>query len=69
MKLLQPRITIQNTESTHWLVRLEHIWSEEERLDCQVLVRRSNEPIGHIERLALQALRAHIDGMLEHQTP
>lgn len=69
MELIQPRITIQNTDSLHWLVRLEHTWSEVERLDFQVLAKRSDAPIGHIDRLALQALRAHIDRMLSAQTP
>lgn len=64
MELLNPRITIQNTDTGHWLVRLQHTWSAEESLDCQVLVRRSDAPIGHIDRLALTALRAHIDRML-----
>jgi hypothetical protein len=69
MKLIQPRITIQNTESNHWLVRVEHTWSEDERLDCQVLVRRTDAPIGHIDRLTLQALRVHIDRMLSAPIP
>ena len=67
MELLQPRITLQNTDSSHWLVRLEHQWSTHERVDFQVLIPRSSEPIGHIDRLALQALRAHIDRMLSGQ--
>ncbi len=64
MKLKPPRVTIQNTDSNQWLVCLEHTWSEEEHLACQVLVRKTDAPIGHIDRLAMEALRAHIDRML-----
>jgi hypothetical protein len=64
MELIQPRVTIQNTASQQWQVRLEHTWSDAERLDCQVLVRKQSAPIADIDRLALLALRAHIDRML-----
>lgn len=67
MKLTPTRITIQNTDSDLWLVRLESTLSEHERLDAQVLGFRSQGLLAHSDRLVLQVLRDYIDRMLEIQ--
>lgn len=65
MNLLPARVTIQNTDSDLWLLRLESTLSEHERLDVQVLVPRSRALLAHSDRLVLQVLRGYIDRMLE----
>jgi hypothetical protein len=40
MELLNPTLTIQNTTSTGWLVRIRHNWTDHEYLDFAVAITR-----------------------------
>ena len=53
MQTLNPRLTIQNTDSGAWLVRLEHKPSDMETLDITLLTPRSDASATQLQRALL----------------
>jgi len=41
MELRTPKLTIQNTDQSFWLVRMEHTFSDCEHIDMQLKVQRA----------------------------
>ena len=59
MELLNPKLTIQNTDQPWWLIRMEHRISECESLDIQLKVLRlPSSPLADVQA---QLLRQTID--------
>jgi len=53
MQLLNPTITIRNTDSQHWLVSLEHDFGNGEAAHITVKVPRGDQPVSNLQREAL----------------
>lgn len=53
MQTLNPRLTIQNTDSGAWLVRMEHKPSEKEAVDITLQIQRSDVPATQLQRALL----------------
>lgn len=54
MQLLNPRITIQNTDTPQLLVTVEHDFSDTERIQLTVRVEREAQTISEIQRAAVK---------------
>lgn len=54
MKLLNPKITIQNTESEFFLVNIAHDFSEVQKIDLTMLVNRENTTLAEVQAAALE---------------
>ena len=56
MNMLNPTITIQNTEGSYYLVRFQHDFGNNEALDCTVKIPKDNHSLGAVSKLALGRL-------------
>jgi len=56
MNIINPTITVQNTEGDRYLVRFQHTFGNQETLDCSVLIAKGNHSLGEVSRLALGRL-------------
>lgn len=63
MNLQNPKLTVQNTDSGFFLVRMEHQLGEMQHIDISVLVKRDNEGIGQIQKAAMQQVIALLQTM------
>ena len=52
MELMNPNMTIQNTDGPHWLVCFEHEFGDGERIVVSVKVLKSDHPLVQIQREA-----------------
>lgn len=57
MELLNPTITVQNTDQHFWLVRMQHAASDVENIDITLKVPRCNDSVPQLQaRLLGQAI-------------
>ena len=57
MELINPKITIQNTNEDFWVVRMEHTVSAMESIDITLKVKRITAPLDQVQRhLVMQAI-------------
>jgi len=54
MQLLNPRITIQNTDTAEYLVTVEHNFSDTERISLTVRVDRQAQTLAQIQGAAVK---------------
>lgn len=54
MEPMNPRITVQNLDGAHWLLRIEHDFGNGERIDVTTLVRK--DPTATLAQLNDEAL-------------
>ena len=71
MELLNPKITIPNTDQPGWLVRLEHAFSDCEHLDLQLKMQRlPPRDVPEIQRQLLRQTLALLQSILDnHPAP
>lgn len=73
MEIINPRITIENTDVGFWLVRMEQRLSDHEHMDIRLKVLRTRPmDVGQLQaQLLTQAstLIAHMQGSLAAGTP
>lgn len=63
MELLNPRMTVQNAVGPIWLVRLEHRLNDEQFIDVQVVIQRTEASLPAVQREVLQ----QVVKLMEHQ--
>lgn len=63
MELLNPTMTVTNTDGEHWLVRMQHQFGDVERLDVTLLVPRSDQPLAQVQQQLLRLLQARLSAM------
>lgn len=64
MKLINPLLTVQNTDQAYWLVRMQHQVSENEHIDVELKVKRSDVPVSELQMQLLRQARDLLDKML-----
>ena len=73
MELINPTLTVQNTDQSFWLVRMEHAFSDCEHLDMQFKLQRSLVPLDALQaqlvRTAIERLQALLAGLSHRGTP
>ena len=66
MELINPKLTIQNTDQSWWLVRMEHRVSESEHIDVQLMVPRSTaESAARLQQRLLLQTQALLQAMVD----
>lgn len=65
MKLLNPTITVRNTDTINWLVTVEHNFSDEESLVFTTkLPQQSRESLPEVQRMAMRKLVERLNILL-----
>jgi hypothetical protein len=65
MELINPKLTVQNTDKHFWLVRLEHAVSAAEHIDVQLKVQRSQVPVHELQAQLMRQTVALLQAMLD----
>jgi hypothetical protein len=65
MELINPTLTIENTDSNVHLVRLEHRVSELEHIDVRLRITRTAESLRDVQVQTLRTARSLMGQMLE----
>lgn len=65
MNLINPTITIQNTDTGSFLVNMKHQIAPLQHIDITVLVDRRHEGIGEIQKAAMQKVIALLQTMTD----
>lgn len=63
MEIINPTITVQNTDTNHYLVRYQHDYGDGERIDIQVKIPRSNHTLGDIHRQVMERLKFLVEAI------
>jgi hypothetical protein len=65
MELINPRLTVQNTDQPFWLVRMEHKLSDSEHIDVQLKVPRSDAPVADLQATLIQQAMRLLQAILD----
>ena len=69
MEIMDPTVTIQNTDSGAWLVRMEQELGINQHLDFSILLERAtNATVIQVQYLALKQLQTLIEKMLDEHS-
>ena len=67
MELINPKLTLQNTDQPWWLVRLEHAFSDCEHIDLQLKMQRlPPRDVPETQRQLLRQAIALLQSMLDN---
>lgn len=65
MELINPTLTIHNTDQAYWLLRMEHRLSEHEHIDVQLRVSRSEQPLSGLQAQLIEQTMALLQQILD----
>ncbi len=64
MELINPKLTIQNTDQAHWVVRMEHDVGDGQRLDITLNLPRGDLSVPALQDQLLRKTARLIEAML-----
>lgn len=54
MELMNPTLTVQNAKGEHWLVTLQHVWSNAEQINVTVQIPKSHGSLKDVQEQTVQ---------------